>query len=236
LLHRKPNSNTGHPKYDEAQRLQTIIARITQASPNVHTLLQSDLSAPLPLHISLSRSLVLHTDKRDEFLSRVRSNLKAVAVKPFTVNFSEIAWYPNYERTRWFLSLSAEKPQSNELNRLLGACNDACVAMEQPELYVAQKAGPIDRRKERKRRRSETTKRRSEAEIEIPDCSSSFHISLAWSLETQKLADGKDEVAPGELKVLATSFDCVKVKIGNTVTSLPLAPIKIDGIGKGLLG
>lgn len=191
---------------------------------------------PLPLHISLSRSLVLHTDKRDEFLSRVRNNVKIVGVKPFAVTFDKIAWYPNHDKTRWFLSLSVQKPENDELNRLLGASNAACFAMEQPPLYAKSEVVSVDQHERKKRRRSGSASVEPDPEINVPECSDFFHVSLAWSLEMQELDCGRESVAAGELKGLAARFDCVKVKIGNTVTSLPLASTKLGQSGKGLLG
>jgi hypothetical protein len=225
-----------HPQHEEAEVLQSIITRITSGSAKVHTLLQSELKAPLPLHISLSRSLMLRTDAKDEFLSRIRSNMKTVAVKPFSVHFGKLAWYPNYERNRWFLSLSARRADGDELNRLLGAFNAACASMEQPELYVSQKTAPPRGGNGKKRRKSTPAKAGLEDEIPIPDCSDSFHISLAWSLDPQSLGEGNKDVAPGELKDISTSFDCVKVKIGNGITSLPLASSKSSTSSRGLLG
>lgn len=209
---------------------------MTHDSPKVRTLLTNELSVPLPLHISLSRSLVLHTDKREEFLSRVRNNVKTMGVKPFFATFDKIAWYPNFDKTRWFLSLSVQRLENDELNRLLGASNAACIAMEQPTLYAKSKLVVLEEHKSKKRRRSSLSRTESEAEIEVSDRSDFFHVSLAWSLETQELDCGRETVMPGELESLAAKFDCVKVKIGNTVTSLPLISTKLGQSGKGLLG
>jgi hypothetical protein len=88
--------------------------------------------------------------------------------------------------------------------------------MGHPELYV-----PVKNSKSAKVR---TKVKMEQAEKEeVPDCSSSFHVSLAWSLEAQESNDGGLEQAmPEEVKMLAARFACVKVKIGNTVNSLPL--------------
>jgi hypothetical protein len=221
----KSNLKVGYLKQEEANILRSIISRITSSSPQVHTLLQNELSVPLPLHISLSRSLFLQKEQRDEFSSRVRGNLKAIGVKPFTINFSKIAWYPNFERTRWFFSLGVQKPEDDELNRVLGACNAACAAMDQPVLYAAAQPKSNMRREKRETQ--------PEGEIAVPACSESFHISLAWSLETQNLSEAH---APKELEAISTSFDCVKVKIGNTITSLPLVSSKVGSHSdRGLL-
>lgn len=57
------------------------------------------------------------------------------------------------------------------------------------------------------------------------DYSHCFHISLAWSL-TEPSPDERDQIANiklRELSDLSVYFDCVKAKIGNNITSMPLA-------------
>ncbi|KIW00992.1 uncharacterized protein PV09_07511 [Verruconis gallopava] len=221
-----------HPGRDAVRLLQGIVDRATDASSTVHTLLQSDLGAPLPLHVSLSRSLALHTDQREAFLSRVRGHVAAAAVRAFDVRFTKVAWYPNHERNRWFLSLGVRRPGADELNRLLGACNDACREMRQPELYVPPRDEPENAQQGRSWRQEASRPRRR---VDVPDCSEAFHVSLAWSLEPQRLAGGLQEISPDELADLSTHFDCVKVKIGNTVSSLPLHATKVSSSQKWLL-
>ncbi|TID16368.1 hypothetical protein E6O75_ATG11486 [Venturia nashicola] len=229
-----------HPTASETSLLDSLITKAAGAlgaSSGVHSLLVSDLSAPLPLHISLSRSLVLKTAQRDEFLQRATANLEDAKVLPFTVEYSKLEWYPNHDRTRWFLSLSVAAPKQNELNKLLGACNQAAASMQQPKLYVPNEDEEIPERTSKKQKTSDSVndeKATSTNSPSIPDCSDFFHISLAWSLSPQKLnqevlSSGASESA---LKDLNTTFDVVKVKIGNVVTPISLVPRRHRGSAK----
>ena len=218
-----------HPTADEAQLLQDMITRVTSASAKVHSLLQSDLGAPLPLHISLSRSLSLHTNEREEFLNRLRGQIKETWVRHFEVQFDKVAWYANYERNRWFLSLGTARPDGDELNTLLHASNEACHAMKQPKLYVSPR-NQKDRQEEKskKRRTKAASMDTVSASGVTEDCSDFFHASLAWSLEAQALSNGEESMVPSETESLLVGFDCVKVKIGNTITSLPFKPRRMS--------
>ena len=46
------------------------------------SLLESDLGAPLPLHVSLSRPLALTTEQKDDFLVRVEGAIRGCGVLP----------------------------------------------------------------------------------------------------------------------------------------------------------
>jgi hypothetical protein len=207
----------------------------------VHSLLHSDLSAPLPLHISLSQSLVLKTEQRDKFLENTTANLKTAAVRPFTVEYSKLAWYPNHDKTRWFLSLSVAAPKHNELNKLLDACNKAASSMEQPKLYVFNDEGEVPSCGSKKRKKEEPSSddltEKNPKLSPIPDCSDSFHISLAWSLSPQELNEEtfSSDATRDALKGLSTTFDVVKVKIGNAINAITLSR-KVAQPHKGFLG
>lgn len=218
-----------YPRANETQLLQDMITRTTgSSSVKVQSLLQSDLGIALPLHISLSRTLSLQTNGREDFLTRLKSLVGDAGIKSFDVVFDRVAWYPNHERKRWFLSLGAGKPKGDELNRLLHASNKVCRAIQQPELYVPMKND------------SELPSKKQKIEaVQLPfgvsptssvplDCSDSFHVSLAWSLQTQSLSSGFQQCAPKELQKLSANFDCIKVKIGNSITSLPFKERKVQ--------
>lgn len=211
------------------------------ANSGVHSLLLSDLSAPLPLHISLSRSLVLKTEQRDEFLQHATANLKDAAERPFTVEYSKLAWYPNHDKTRWFLSLSVVAPKQNELNKLLDACNRAAASMQQPKLYVPNEGEEISKSNSKKRKMSNShiddEKATSMNSGSITDCSDFFHISLAWSLSPQQLNEEvcSSDASKSALSGLSTTFDVVKVKIGNVITPIALSTKKTPRISKSFL-
>lgn len=235
---------SGHPTPSETSILNSLITKAGALGANsgVHSLLLSDLSAPLPLHISLSRSLVLKTDQRDDFLQHATANLRDALVRPFTVGSSKLEWYPNHDKTRWFLSLSVAAPKHNELNRLLDACNQAAASMHQPKLYVPIEGEAISKSDCKKRKTSNLGVTDDEQatltnSASIPDCSNFFHISLAWSLSPQKLDEEalSSNASKSALSGLSTTFDVVKVKIGNVITPIALSKKKTSRVSKGFL-
>lgn len=61
----------GYPGKDELSPLENFITHSgnvpDEKAPVVHSLLHSDLGAQLPLHISLSRPVILRTEQRASF-------------------------------------------------------------------------------------------------------------------------------------------------------------------------
>ncbi len=51
----------------------------------LHSLLRSELGAGLPLHVSLSRTLMLATHQRQPFTDRLQSVVKGSGIKPYVV-------------------------------------------------------------------------------------------------------------------------------------------------------
>jgi hypothetical protein len=51
-------------------------------NPGIESLLKSDLGAPLPLHISLSRPITLLTDQRQDFVTAFQSSVKKSGIRP----------------------------------------------------------------------------------------------------------------------------------------------------------
>jgi len=119
--------------------------------------LSNDLDVAQPLHISLSRSLQVPTQRREELLSSMRSAITSSRVNRFDIAPGGLKWVSNYDQTRWFLALELEKPENDGLNRLLKACNQAAFAQQYPTLYT-------------------------ETNDQSADFSKYFHFSLAWSL------------------------------------------------------
>ena len=79
----------GFPSTEESIRLQDVVTRIAGADAAgedgggvVHTLLRSDLGAELPLHLSLSRPIVLRADQRQAFLQRLTERIENASVRP----------------------------------------------------------------------------------------------------------------------------------------------------------
>lgn len=136
----------------------------------------------------------------------------------FNVVPTSLYWVSNYERTRWFLVLRVERPEKDALNRLLRISNESLAVFGQPPLYApASTAAQRESGAMREKHPSRPT-------VEEQDYSDCFHISLAWSL-TEPSAEGKTrtmDVDLGAVRQIEIPFDCVKAKIGNVVSSLPL--------------
>lgn len=134
----------------------------------------------------------------------------------FNVVPNSLYWVSNYERTRWFLVLRVARPENNALNRLLRISNESLAVYGQPPLY----ASPTAQRENGEKSEKHT----SQPTKEEQDYSECFHISLAWSL-TEPSAEDKTRtmgIDLGPVGQTEISFDCVKAKIGNVVSSLPL--------------
>ncbi|OAX79271.1 hypothetical protein ACJ72_06413 [Emergomyces africanus] len=187
----------------------------------IHDLLHSDLGAQVPLHISLSRPVVLVTEDRQPFRDLLNDAIRESDIHPFFVRMDGLDWVSNFEKTRWFLVLRVIKPKNNELNRLLAISNQSLSAFRQPPLY--QIPPPATMRAQKRDTETPRTQR-SKTSATVADYSEYFHISIAWSLTEPSLED-KQRVALVELggvKGIEVHFDSVKLKIGNSVHNLEL--------------
>ncbi|TKA53640.1 hypothetical protein B0A49_10281, partial [Cryomyces minteri] len=108
-----------HPDATETEKLQNLVSAARppnpsapqpQPQPTIHSLLTNDLGVALPLHISLSRPLILQTDQKDAFLTSMTSALTHSGVKPFTVSPTSLVWHPNDGGSRYFLVLRLARP------------------------------------------------------------------------------------------------------------------------------
>ncbi|KAH6637877.1 U6 snRNA phosphodiesterase Usb1 [Boeremia exigua] len=214
--------------------IQTITASITAENkkrskplpvPDIIPSLQSDLGAPLPLHVSLSRTLQIKTEDRDGFLAALDASLRRAAVPAFSPSFSGLKWVPNFERNRWFLILGIAKPPHDELNRLLAACNAAAQQSGFAALYAGgQGDGPMAPNP------NSPTARSHEAST---DRSENFHVSVAWNLSEPEAA-WVDLVAGLSVDSVSSpdaSFDVVKARVGNVVHNFDLSTRKTS-LGK----
>lgn len=230
--------------------IDKVNSRLNEALPipEIHPSLLSDLGTPVPLHVSLSRTLQIKTDDRESFLATLTSSLKRAAVRPFDVRFSGLKWVPNYQRNRWFLVLGIEKPAHDELNRLLDACNDAAEKCGHQPLYVGGKGdGPMEnhssddtatqRRATRKAAQPDDAAKTAKPNI---DRTQNYHVSIAWNLmePDPKWIDLAQSVDVSKFIVTPqVSFESVKAKIGNVVHNIEVDPRKAKvGRGSGLLG
>ncbi|KAJ5953590.1 hypothetical protein N7454_000486 [Penicillium verhagenii] len=189
-----------YPSKEDLALLESLIPSTSSSQSEIQSLLHSDLGAQLPLHISLSRPVVLRTEQRSSFEKLLQNAIEESQISPFSLTPDGLKWVSNYQATRWFLVLRVAKPENDNLNRLLHLCNRALARFDQPPLYA------------------------SRGTPESKDFSECFHISLAWALKEPSQED-KDLVAATDLKSLQSLrvwFDSVKIKIGNNVSSILL--------------
>lgn len=207
------DTNPGRP--DEAQHamLTQLIAEVGKGMDGditLHSFLDSDLGASLPLHISLSRPITLTTKVKDDFLERIAGSLKGTGLGPFTVSPKGLAWYRSPDSERAFLILrviSTSTPNDQvapnpELMALLNRCNTVVTSFQQPALYQRTQKEPVG---------------------------TAFHISIAWtfdlpaddevSLKALYLFRQKKYAVMREWEVEVAG---VKAKIGNVVNHIPL--------------
>jgi len=194
----------------------------------------SDLGAPLPLHVSLSRPIGFATERKDAFVTAVKRNIDRCGVRPFEVNLIDLSWVPNLEGTRWFLVLHLARPDGDELNKLLGVCNIIVQEHGQLPLYVDPTAGATHAARAYDSPRPE---KRARNEYPTPtvggqDFAGAFHISIGWTLKPPetKTIDATTRVVEHTLfmkiKQICFTVEEVKAKVGNNVTSICL-PTKV---------
>lgn len=182
-----------------------LLLNPTPGHHELTTFLTSDLGAPLPLHISLSRPFVLRTEQKDAFRDTLARCIASVAVAPFELQFvaggGGLAWFRSAEASRSFLVLRVrtavqeEQKQEQEqqqrrsnlqLAALLEGCNEVVAAQGQPRLYAAQAGGgdvmgveEIDGSGEAGGGVQPVDDDGTEGEGQGVD--GAFHVSIAWS-------------------------------------------------------
>lgn len=128
------------------------------------------------------------------------------------------------------------KPQNDDLNRLLRISNQSLAVFEQPPLYdTADQTPNRDKSRGRAGGRSRGGPIRESVAAKPEDCSECFHISIAWSL-TKPSAEENERLKSMDLNGLRDVeilFDSVKVKIGNNVHKLPLSTTTLETRGFG---
>ncbi|KAL8649567.1 MAG: hypothetical protein Q9210_004321 [Variospora velana] len=238
-----------HPSRSEIDELSNLLSHAESTLPSdlrLHSLLKSDLGAELPLHISLSRTLMLATHQRQTFTNDLEEGIFVSGVRPFTIKAGRLRWVTNYEHNRWFLVVQMEKPPSDELNKLLAASNRVARSFGQPSLYTRQESvtapSAIARKKDQslfsrgKRARLPDAKSRVSTQSAIidEDASEHFHVSIGWTLE--KPYEGSSDEADiriGEqaMSKLSVVVQMVKVKVGNGIVSIPLCAKTVESNG-----
>jgi hypothetical protein len=197
------------PTADRHGLLDRLVAAFSREAgvPALTSLLTSDLSVPLPLHVSLSASLSVPGQQREALLARLRRAVREEDVRTFIVKLGpRIKFVNNGSGTRYFVAVGAHA-EGNELNRLLWACNEACVDQGFPALYVSP-----DGVKER------------------VDRTDWFHFSLAWCLggkdvhaeKVQAIVNKVWEQQGEELRDVEVEVNKILVKMGNIIHEIEL--------------
>ncbi|KAB8077884.1 U6 snRNA phosphodiesterase Usb1 [Aspergillus leporis] len=229
-----------YPTNEELAILSDVIEqferKLRKSNVEIHSLLRSDLGAQLPLHISLSRPVVLRTEQKQSFLETFQSTIQDAHIQTFNIGTESLHCVSNYEKTRWFYVLRVKRPANDPLNHLLRLSNQSLALFGQPPLYEASphipdadagSSGPVQQQRQNK----------ANGRTESTDYSRCFHISVAWSL-AEPSPDTRSRIANIDLRKLgdlSIRFDCVKAKIGNNITSIPLLAGISDQKGIGEL-
>ncbi|KAM5457662.1 poly(U)-specific 3'-to-5' RNA exonuclease [Microsporum audouinii] len=221
-----------YPNNSELGVLSEIIKRCERSALDgmaIHSLLYSDLGAQLPLHISLSRPVVLLTEQRESFLNLFHESIYKSKIQPLEVSPSSLDWVSNFEHTRWFLVLRLNRPKNDGLNRLLRLSNTTLAHFSQPPLYE----NPTHRQKRKHGKQvghqHDISPYSGPGDTDYTDC---FHISIAWTLEEPGARD-KERLLSIDFQPhkLNFKFNNVKVKIGNQIHSEALLTSTMDEDG-----
>ncbi|KAF7942132.1 hypothetical protein BELL_0019g00030 [Botrytis elliptica] len=237
-----------YPSTAEFDLISSLISKVDESfkTHDIQTFLSNDLGVPLPLHVSLSRAIGFSKDVKDIFLTSFEQVIKSSGVRPFEMRFSGLAWVPNYEKTRWFLVLRVNTPESNALNKLLHVSNKVVEEFGQPPLYANSRTSVNGQQVAKGAHHSQhgkpfrgKTQQKKDAFNGMADLSDAFHISIAWTLlpPDQELIEATERLTANELmkvKQIQLKTEEIKAKIGNVVTNVPL-PVGVTE-GKSLFG
>lgn len=252
-----PSTTGDAPEYETLTgllaELSSAVAASSSPDLDLKTFLTSDLGAPLPLHISLSRPLSLTTGSKDDFLDAVRAAFTCgLGVPAFSLRPSGLEWHRTVESARSFLVLRVEsvtsetpeeeeadnekKEKNRELTQLLRRCNGVAQSFGQPALYAfGGGSGCNDDSGKGEGEVGGGSNR--EARMDVGDA---FHISVAWSFETptaelvnitrRVFESGRKSSYRDKLHGMRIRVDGIKAKIGNVVTHIALPEVGTKGL------
>ncbi|KAI1182731.1 U6 snRNA phosphodiesterase Usb1 [Nemania serpens] len=160
----------------------------------ITSFLTSDLGAPQPLHISLSRPLVLSTPQKDAFLTAVQRSVRASGVAPFSLAPLGLEWHRTAESARSFLVLRVGNPprppnpcpevpagpSNPQLATLLARSNALVTALGQPALYAFAPSRDAAAAVVAVAGQEESGNEAQNVDVDV-DVDRAFHVSIAWS-------------------------------------------------------
>ncbi len=209
----------GIPEAAETALLSELIAEERSGycgMKELQSLLHNELGVCLPLHISLSRPLVLQkTIYKEPFIRQLKQAVSRCNARAFETVPTSLRWHSNELGTCWFLVL--QLLENKELAQLLSSCNNVAALYDQPLLYTEADDPSRVEDEERKADRG-------------------FHISIAWSLNEPESTEydpprppwaGQPHITSAKsdqrLAELSIAFSEIKVRVGQDVSSIPLA-------------
>ncbi|XDG08397.1 hypothetical protein ABKA04_008012 [Annulohypoxylon sp. FPYF3050] len=228
-----------HPPPPQLQILTSFLSALqpvlSPLSVSLTSFLTSDLGVPLPLHISLSRPIVLSTVQKDAFLEDLVARVKGCGIAPFELAPVGLEWHRTSESERSFLVLRV-------------ACASAASRLETATLSKSKEedSGPAPNLEGgsplKQQQNPHLTSILQSCNTLVQKYSqpplyaykadngdTAFHISIAWSFAppTLEVRRRTEEVfsrhaTRDEIRGLRVCVDGIKVKIGNVVTHVPL--------------
>lgn len=239
-------STEGLPSSKDLDSLSQIVTQIRgRANSELYSLLVSELGSPRPLHISLSPPLALRTEERDGYVTSLANSIRQflsrdkerttnatgdISKRQVRLRLNGLKWAANAEGNRWFLAVGIVKPDNDELNKLLAACNAVAVSQSLPTLYMKPPStakNPLG--SPNYPRSGESKLQQASSEDSYQDQSDRFHFSIAWTLEQPTPANATTPITnlsqqdSESISNLIISIGVVKVKVGNSIKNIPLA-------------
>ncbi|TRX94929.1 hypothetical protein FHL15_004014 [Xylaria flabelliformis] len=177
-----------HPTPTERTILTTLLSNLQSsltssitAPITITSFLTSDLGTPQPLHISLSRPIVLSTSQKDTFQADLESSIRSSGIAPFELAPVGVEWHRTAESARSFLVLRVGSTKKGEdhgknpqLAALLRRANAVVTAFGQPALYAFARSSDNNNNNTPKNPRN----RNEGTGVEVDHA---FHVSIAWS-------------------------------------------------------
>ncbi|KAI2472580.1 U6 snRNA phosphodiesterase Usb1 [Annulohypoxylon bovei var. microspora] len=222
-----------HPTPPQLRTLSTLLSALQPAlSVDLTSFLTSDLGAPQPLHVSLSRPIVLGTGQRDGFLEELVARVGGCGVAPFDLAPRGLEWHRTRESARSFLVLRVAGAESSSD---VTATTAAEAGLEEGTEDTSGPSQDIQQNPHLTallQRCNALVQEYAQPPLyafKANSGDSAFHISIAWSFAapTPEIRRRTEEIfarhtTRDEIRGLRVHVDGLKAKIGNAITHVPL--------------